>query len=464
MLAQSARKGYFHKNLSSICHILETSKPGDVIRVKGWVKSLRDQKENVFVDVSDGSTDRKLQILVPKKSKPGGLATGASIVASGRVTLSPKGQIELSARDISVCGECVVSDGYPFAPRKQYTPEYVRQYLHLRPRTAKFGALLRVRNAATLAVYDHFNREGFINVHTPILTSNDCEGAGEVFKVLPESRSVLRAMLKEGQSDDEVYFDRKSFLTVSGQLHLEAAAHGLSRVYTFGPTFRAENSRSRLHLSEFYMLEAEVAFVDELRAVMECVEKLVKSVTQAVLDKSMEDVERCREKKESSASFSWLDKTFPVMTYREAVGILNDHRDKFREDFSSSKGLGKEHELFLVQHCGGVPTFVIDWPQEMKPFYARANGDGTVAALDLLGPNVGEVAGGSLRENDHVRLGEKLPKNNSHLEWYLELRKFGSVPTGGFGLGFERYLQLILGTSNIKDVIPFPRWPHNCTL
>ncbi|XP_063927886.1 asparaginyl-tRNA synthetase [Zophobas morio] len=448
------------KCLSSVSHILGTHKTGDVVTVKGWIKSLRNQKEHIFVDLSDGSTDRKLQICVSKHSGHN-LTTGASIIVSGPLSLSPKGQLELSANNIEVCGKCVVTEGYPFAPRKHYTPEYIRQYLHFRPRTNKFSALLRVRNAATLAIYNHFDSEGFVNVHTPILTSNDCEGAGEVFRVLPESANLVKSMMKEGQSEDEVYFNRKAFLTVSGQLHLEAAAHGLSKVYTFGPTFRAENSRSRLHLSEFYMVEAEVAFVDKLEDVTGCVETLIKKVTTEVVNKAGEDVERCQDVKQGC---TWVDKKFPVVAYKEAVDILDKNRDKFKEKVHPREGLGKEHELFLVEYCGNVPVFVVEWPKEMKPFYMRESEAGLVSAFDLLGPNVGEIVGGSLRENDYDKLRKKIPEENSHLEWYLELRKFGSVPTGGFGLGFERYLQSLLGIGNIKDAIPFPRWPHNCSL
>ncbi|EFA01641.1 asparaginyl-tRNA synthetase [Tribolium castaneum] len=455
------RRNILNKNFSSISQILDKSGVGDVITVKGWIKSLRDQKEHVFFDVSDGSTAKKLQILLPKKSKPEDLSTGASVVVSGPLTLSPKGQLELTANSIEVCGKCVVSEGYPFAPRKQYAAEYIRQYLHFRPRTHKFGALLRLRNAATLAIYNHFNSEGFVNVHTPVLTSNDCEGAGEVFKVVPDNKKLIKSMAKESQAEDEVYFNQKSFLTVSGQLHLEAVAHGLSKVYTFGPTFRAENSKSRLHLSEFYMLEGEIAFVEKLDGLMTCIEQLIKQVTKKLVNDSIEDIEKCQEKK---VSFDWLDKSFPVVTYKEAVTILSQNKDKFSENFDSKDGFGKEHEMFLVEYFGKVPTFVIDWPKDMKPFYMKDNGDGTVAALDLLGPNVGEVVGGSLRENNYEKLLEKIPNSNGHLDWYLDLRKFGSVPTGGFGLGFERYLQLILGISNIKDTIPFPRWPHNCSL
>ncbi|GLV35193.1 Asparaginyl-tRNA synthetase mitochondrial [Carabus blaptoides fortunei] len=358
----------------------------------------------------------------------------------------------------------LATDGYPFAPRKSYPPEYIRKYLHLRARTKKFASVLRVRDAATKAVHDYFNSEGYFNIHTPILTSNDCEGAGEVFSVRPENKSLLKDMIKDGVSEDEAYFDSKIYLTVSGQLHLEAMAHGLEKVYTFGPTFRAENSKSRLHLSEFYMIEAETAFISELGDVMTVIEKLVKYVTESVANKCADDIVCVSES--ANVNLSWLNKPFVTLTYDEALSILDKNLNKLSSGVNKEEGLAKEHEIFLVNHCGNVPTFVINWPKQIKPFYMKQCSDDAskVAALDLLAPNVGEIAGGSLRENEYNFLKNKLPCRNSELDWYLELRKFGSVPTGGFGMGFERYLQLILQMNNIKDTIPFPRWPHNCSL
>lgn len=390
------------------------------------------------------------------------MSTGCSVITKGTLTTSPRGQLELKAENLSVCGKCVVSDGYPFAPRKQYTPEYIRQYLQFRPRTNKFGSLLRVRNAAAFAINDFFNKTGFTLIHTPILTANDCEGAGEVFKVIPDNAELIKSMKREDLSPDETYFNNKVFLTVSGQLHLEAAVYGLSKVYTFGPTFRAENARSRLHLSEFYMVEAELAFCDKLDNIIEVIEDLIKNVTKYVLNRSLNDVENCRE---TDVNFDWLDKKFPILTFKEAANIVKDHQNELKEKFSENDGFAKEHEIFLTKYCGNIPTFVINWPTEMKPFYMKtlSNNNTKVAALDLLAPGCGEIAGGSLRENNYEILKNRIP-NESHLDWYLDLRKFGGVPTGGFGLGFERYLQFILGIGNIKDIIPFPRWPHNCKL
>lgn len=355
-----------------------------------------------------------------------------------------------------------MTDGYPFLPRKAYDSEYVRQYLHLRGRTNKFAALLRLRSATTLAIHQYFNSEGYVNIHTPILTSNDSEGAGEIFTVQPENKNLLKEMVKDKQALEEAYFDGKAFLTVSGQLHLEAMAHGLSKVYTFGPTFRAENSKSRLHLSEFYMLEAEISFVDRIEQLTEAVERLIKNVSEMVINAAEEDLKCCQE---TALDYLWLDKKFPVLTYNECIAILNKHQDKFKTAFNQKTGLGKEHEIFLAEYCGRVPVFVTHWPKLGKPFYMKESKSepDRVLALDLLAPNVGEIVGGSLREDNYGKLKAKIP-SGSNLDWYLELRKFGGVATAGYGLGFERYLQFITGINNIKDTIPFPRWPHNCRL
>lgn len=257
-----------------------------------------------------------------------------------------------------------MNDNYPFLPRKNYESEYVRQFLHLRHQTRKFSSLLRVRSNAAYCFHEFFKKEDFIQVNTPILTSNDCEGAGEVFVVRPENEKVLKSMAKEKQHSDEVYFNCKAFLSVSGQLHLEALANGLSKVYTFGPIFRAENSRSRLHLSEFYMLEAEIAFINKLEQLTNEVEKLIKNVTQNILNNTQEDLKSCQE---NDVDFSWIDKKFPIIKYDECVEILKNKTDNFNE----KSGITKQHELLLCEHCGNVPVFVVDWPKGGKPFYMK---------------------------------------------------------------------------------------------
>ncbi|KAK4887586.1 hypothetical protein RN001_003857 [Aquatica leii] len=443
---------YSSSKILPISNVLKNCVLGDKIQIKGWVKSLRKMKETAFLDINDGSCRQNLQVVLPIEQLKL-LSTGSSVIAKGTLTKTPRGQLELNSHLVEVYGDSNLNDGYPFAPKKTYSPVYLRQCLQFRLRDTKFASFLRVRDAAFLAVHNYFCKNGYINVHTPILTSNDCEGAGEIFSVVPDNKNMLKRMNTDHIADDETYFDSKVFLTVSGQLHLEAAAHSLSKVYSFGPTFRAENSKSRLHLSEFYMIEAECAFMDDLEQLMDMIENLIKTVTNEILYAKDDDIDKF---KEGQLDFSWLSKEFAVLTYKEATTLLSNSSN-FK--FIPNSSLNKEHEHFLVKHCGNVPTFVINWPKALKPFYAKEQEDSHVAALDLLVPNVGELVGGSLRENDYELLKNKLPSNA--LDWYLDLRKFGGVPTGGFGLGFERYLQFVLGIGNIKDAIPFPRWPHN---
>ncbi|XP_011880114.1 PREDICTED: probable asparagine--tRNA ligase, mitochondrial [Vollenhovia emeryi] len=441
---------------------------GKPAKVQGWVRALRKMKDNVFVDISDGSTCEMLQVVMPKALRPDELRYGSSVSVEGDLAVAPSGQVELRATGVRVLGACsVAEDGYPFAPRKKYDPDYVRQYPHLRPRTRGFASLLRLRDLAGAAIVDHLRDRGFISVHTPMLTSNDCEGAGEVFVVRPQSKEILESMRKErdneekeGQSEDEVYFGTTAFLTVSGQLHLEAVARALTKVYTFGPTFRAENSKSRLHLSEFYMLEAELAFITRIEELIEEVELLVARVTERMIEKGAQELRAI-----DAPEPRWLNKPFARVTYDDAFNVLNHHADRLQRTAKYGEAFSKEHELFLVQHNDGVPVFVVNWPKTNKPFYMKECEDDAskVAALDLLAPNVGELVGGSMREDDYGKLQLKLPPTGN-LSWYLDLRRYGNVPTGGFGMGFDRFLQSVLGIGNIKDTVPFPRWPHNCNL
>ncbi|XP_049864718.1 probable asparagine--tRNA ligase, mitochondrial isoform X2 [Schistocerca gregaria] len=382
-------KNYIH-NISRISDVL-TSKPIDCsVTVQGWVKGLRKMKDLTFVDINDGSCVKRLQILIPTRDKPNQLAFGASVRASGLLKTNSKGDLELSASHIQVIGPCVFTDGYPFAARKSYPPDYVRQFLHLRSRTTTFGALLRMRGAVSHTVHKYFNKLGFLYIHTPILTANDCEGAGEVFLVMPESKKLREEMSKSGCSEEEAYFDSKVFLTVSGQLHLEAVLRGIGNVYCFGPTFRAENSRSGRHLSEFYMIEAELAFSDNLDDVSAVAEGIVRASAECLLAEHPDDVE--------------------LLAGKERCRVLE------------------------------------------------------VESLELLAPVVGELVGGSIREDNPDVLQEKLLNLGlqESLAWYLDIRRFGSIPSGGFGLGFERLLQTLLDVHNIRDTVPFPRWPHNC--
>lgn len=428
---------------------------------QGWIKALRKMKENIFVDINDGSSKNNLQIVVRKDLKTDEVNFGASIEATGVLGTTPKGQLELCAESIKVIGPCPITEEYPFIPRQSYPPEYIRQHLHLRSRVSSFNSMMRIRNSATKYLNDFLFDERYLQVHTPILTSNDCEGAGEVFRVQPESESLLKHMTRDGIPLESGYFDKKVFLTVSGQLHLEAMAHGLGNVYTFGPTFRAENSKSQLHLSEFYMLELEQCFVGTIEDVTGTVERMMKRVTNEILAKHLGDLESCSGTKGDGRAirFDWLDKKFPMISYENAITILRDNQTELKNKVNEADGLIKEHELFLVRYFG-MPIFVVDWPSALKPFYMREKSNGLVEAFDFLVPHVGELAGGSVREDNYARLKSKLPKDN--LGWYLELRKFGGCTTGGFGMGFERYLQFLTGIVNIKDVIPYPRWAHHC--
>ncbi|CAD0203464.1 unnamed protein product [Chrysodeixis includens] len=422
----------------------------------GWIKNLRKQKGLIFADVSDGSCAQKLQIVIPKNLTSDSLTYGSSVHITGKLSKSPRGQLELVADDVKVLGTCVVLDGYPFNPRTPHPPEYGRQFLHLRPRTNYTSAVLRVRSAVTKHIYDYFAAHNYTNIHTPILTSNDCEGAGEVFKIQPDSEETVKAMMQEGKDKDSVYFGTKTFLTVSGQLQLEAVCRGMGNVYTFGPTFRAENSRSRLHLSEFYMLEAELAFCETLQHLQAAIEDLMKYVFIQTWNSNEADLFLID--KENKPPL-WLDKEFVTLTYDEAKQILEKKGSLFTEE-----GINKEQELTLVEHCNGLPVFVVKWPKAMKSFYMKECSEDSkkVDALDLLTPITGEVIGGSLREDNYDKLKSKLPSDR--LNWYLELRKFGNIPTGGYGMGLERLLQVLCNVNNIKDTLPFPRWPHNCSM
>lgn len=419
-------------------------------------------KENLFVDVNDGSCCNNVQIVV-NKDQIKSVNFGSSVEASGTVALTPREQLEIKANDFRILGDCPPLEGFPFAARHSYPPEYIREHLQFRSRVSSFNSMLRVRNRAQLIINQFLNDENFIRIDSPILTANDCEGGGETFLVRPDNYVLLKEMQKEGVALEEAFFDHKIFLTVSGQLHLEAMAHGAGDCYTFGPTFRAENAKSPVHLSEFYMLEVEQCFVPNLLTHLQFVEKFINEVTGRLLDESPEDIANCqKQNKTKTVDLDWVGKRIPVLSYKEASEIVKKNKDQLKVPFKFEEGLAKDHELFLCKHLKG-PVFVVDWPNEMKPFYMRENPEssGLTDAYDLLVPNIGELIGGSMREDNYEKLKGKLPEG---LDWYADLRKYGGIPTAGFGLGFERYLQMILNVHNIRDVIPYPRYPHSCTV
>ncbi|XP_011197913.2 probable asparagine--tRNA ligase, mitochondrial [Bactrocera dorsalis] len=444
--------------------ITNTAKPGDRLDVRGWIKNIRRLKKNIFFDLNDGSTVRRFQVVIPKTTDTKDISVGSNISASGCIQLAPNGQLELHAEHVKVIADGHITD-YPFTPRQQHPPEYVREHLHLRARVDYIAAQMRLRHRALKAIHDYMDELHFVQITTSVLTTNDCEGAGEIFRVQPDSDVLLKEMARPNIPTEHSYFDKKVFLSVSGQLHLEAMSHGLGNTYTLTPAFRAENSKSPLHLSEFYMFEAELAFMQDISSLTSFIEKMIKNVTLRIIESARDDLKFCQEKALGSAfELPWLKAAWITLTYDEALDILIANKEKFKTALKPNEGFSKEQELFLANHCG-TPVFVVDWPSDQKPFYMKVvqTKPDRVHALDLLMPEVGELCGGSLRENDEMRLRSH-PRLPQDLEWYLELRKFGGVPTGGFGLGFERYLQLLTGVKNIRDVIPFPRYPHSCQM
>ncbi|NWY53434.1 SYNM protein, partial [Chionis minor] len=430
----------------------------------GWVHSVRSQKEVLFLHINDGSSLESLQVVADPSLENRDLTFGSAVEVQGELVKSPHKMqnMELKAESIRVVGPCDTW-AFPLKMKKRHPLEYVRQFPHLRCRSNTLASLLRIRSEATAAIHSFFQDNGYVHIHTPIITSNDCEGAGELFQIEVSWASE--------SAEKTHFFNVPAFLTVSGQLHLEVMAGAFTHVFTFGPTFRAENSQSRRHLAEFYMVEAELAFTESLQDVMQVMEDLFKTATSIVLSRCPRDVELFHKYvAPAQKGFFFSFNSSCRISYSEAVEILKQASQTFTFKPEWGCDLQTEHEKYLVKHCGDVPVFVINYPYDLKPFYMRDNEDGpqhTVAAVDLLVPGIGELCGGSLRE-------ERLPFLQSRLQrygkptgasvQYLDLRKFGSVPHGGFGMGFERYLQYILGVDNIKDVIPFPRFSHSCLL
>ncbi|NXK33597.1 SYNM protein, partial [Piprites chloris] len=442
---------------------LGAREPADAVRVQGWVRSVRSQKDVLFLHINDGSSLEHLQVVADPSLENRDLTFGSAVEVQGKLVKSPHRMqnMELQAETIRVVGPCDIWS-FPLKMKERHPLEYVRQFPHLRCRNNTLGSLLRIRSEATAAIHSFFQDNGYVHIHTPIITSNDCEGAGELFQI-GASNEVRESAGKTH------FFNVPAFLTVSGQLHLEVMAGAFTHVFTFGPTFRAENSQSRRHLAEFYMVEAELSFTESLQDIMQVMEDLFKTVTSTVLSKCPHDVELFHKYVAPAQKTFFFYYSSCRISYSEAVEILKQASQTFTFKPEWGCDLQTEHEKYLVKHCGEVPVFVINYPYDLKPFYMRDNEDGpqhTVAAVDLLVPGIGELCGGSLRE-------ERLPFLESRLQrlgladayqWYLDLRKFGSVPHGGFGMGFERYLQYILGVDNIKDVIPFPRFSHSCLL
>ncbi|XP_061484956.1 probable asparagine--tRNA ligase, mitochondrial [Rhineura floridana] len=453
--------------LLRVREVLDVQDPmGHDIKVQGWVRSIRSQKEVLFIHMNDGSSLENLQVVADPRLEPRDLTFGSSVEVQGKLikSLHKRQNVELAAENIRVVGPCDVLE-FPLKYKTRHPLEYLRQFPHVRCRTNSLGALLRIRSEATAAIHSYFKDNGYMHIHTPIITSNDCEGAGETFQVEPANEA------REPRENPH-FFDIPAFLTVSGQLHLEAMAGAFTKVFTFGPTFRADNSQSRRHLAEFYMVEAELSFVESLQDIMQAMEDHFKKVTEMVLSGCPHDAELFHKHVapgQEAKLERMLKNQFITMSYTEAIEVLKQARQVFTYRPEWGLDLQSEHERYLAQHCGEIPVFVFNYPYDLKPFYMRDNEDGpchTVAAFDLLVPGVGELCGGSLREDRPDFLQSRLQRLGLEdtYQWYIDLRRFGSTPHGGFGMGFERYLRCILGVENIKDVIPFPRFPHSCVL
>jgi asparaginyl-tRNA synthetase len=453
-----------------IAEIIAAENIGARYTVMGWVRTRRDSKGGFsFIEINDGSSLAGMQIIADQELANYGseilkLQTGCSIKTVGILAASPgKGQkMELKAEEIEVLG-WADPDIYPLQ-KKRHSFEFLRTIAHLRPRTNTFGAVARVRNAMAHAIHTFFQERGFIYLHTPIITGSDCEGAGEMFKVT--TFDLNRAPEKEGNIDfTKDFFGGQANLTVSGQLEAEIYALAMGDVYTFGPTFRAENSNTSRHLAEFWMVEPEMAFCDLEENAALAIEFL-KQIFASVLDNCMEDMEffnRFIDNTLLKTLETLVSHDFEILTYTEGVDILKKAEQKFEFPVEWGCDLQSEHERYLCEKVFKGPVVLIDYPKEIKAFYMKMNQDGkTVRAMDVLVPKIGEIIGGSQREDDHDVLYERIKEaglNTDDYWWYLDLRKFGSVPHSGFGLGFERLIQFVTGLSNIRDVIPFPRTP-----
>ncbi len=450
-----------------IKQILTMPGNGDSITVEGWIRTKRDSKGVTFLEINDGSTLKNLQVVIEEKlpdyqSLVKDLTTGSSVTVRGKLIESPgKGQaVEVVASEITILG--TASPEEYALQKKHHTFEFLREIAHLRPRSNSFGAVARVRSAMSFAIHTFFQERGFVYVHTPIITGSDCEGAGEMFQVT--TLPLDRVPLNDGNVDfSQDFFGKKAALTVSGQLEGETYACALKNIYTFGPTFRAENSNTSRHLAEFWMIEPEMAFCD-IHGNMDTAEEFLKFIFRYVLDKCPDDMEFF----DSRISKGLIDNLqhiinsqFKRITYTEAVDNLVRAKADFEFPVEWGIDLQSEHEKFLTEQVYRLPVIITDYPKQIKAFYMKVNDDNrTVRAMDILVPRLGEIVGGSEREADFTRLKNRIVEcglNPDDYWWYLDLRRFGTVPHAGFGLGFERVIQFVTGMQNIRDVIPFPR-------
>lgn len=445
------------------------------VTVKGWIRTRRDSKAGIsFLAVHDGSCFDPIQAVVPNSlnnyDEVTSLTAGCSVSVTGVLVQSAgQGQsYEIQANSVTVLGWVENPDSYPMAA-KRHSIEYLREHAHLRPRTNMIGAVTRVRNCLAQAIHRFYHEQGFLWISTPIITASDCEGAGEMFRVSTLDMQNL-PLTDKGEVDySEDFFGKEAFLTVSGQLNGETYASAMSKIYTFGPTFRAENSNTSRHLAEFWMVEPELAFAD-LEDIAKLAESMLKYVFKAVLEERRDDMEFFAQRVEKTAITrleEFVEKDFAQVDYTEAVEILKACGKKFEYAVEWGVDLQSEHERYLAEEHFKAPVVIKNYPRDIKAFYMRQNEDGkTVAAMDIVAPGIGEIIGGSQREERLDILDARLDEmglNKDDYSWYRDLRKYGTVPHSGFGLGFERLVAYVTGMSNVRDVIAFPRTKGSAT-
>ena len=439
--------------------------------IYGWVRTNRAQSQFGFLNVNDGSTILNLQIVYSKDNienfeEVSKFRVGMSVMVEGDIILTPdaKQPLEMHATKVVMLGDC--PEDYPIQP-KRHTPEFLREYAHLRPRTNKFNAVFRIRSVAAMAIHSYFQSNGYLYVHTPLITCADCEGSDQMFKITTfDMNNVPKTEDKKADFSKDL-FGKQAYITGSGQLQGETFAMAFSDIYTFGPTFRTENSNTKTHANEFWMIEPEMAFCD-LEGLMDIEEEMLKYVVKYVLDNAADEINFCDqfiEKGLKAKLETLLSSHFTRITHHDVVDLLLSSGQKWEFKPSYEDDIAKEHEKFLTDHFNG-PVFVTDWPKDIKAWYMKVNPDNkTVAAVDLLVPGSGELMGGFQREENLDVLIDKMEKMNidrSQIEWYLDTRRYGGNIHSGFGMGFERLIMYLTGVDNIRDVIPYPRTPKNC--
>lgn len=437
------------------------------VTLEGWIRNHRKQKEFGFIDLSDGTCFKTVQLVYDKDLKDfetiQKFHIGSALLVKGKIVESAGKEqaFEIKVEEATLLGDC--PEDYPMQP-KRHSREFLREQAYLRPRTNLFQAVFRIRSLAAYAIHNYFQERGYIYVNSPLITANDGEGAGEMFQVTTLDLEKLKGGVVDYSKD---FYGKKVGLTVTGQLEAEAFAMAFKKTYTFGPTFRAENSNTKTHASEFWMIEPEIAFCD-LEELMNIEEDMLKHIVKYVLDKGkveMEFLDKFVEKGLIQKLTKLVNSKFTRVTHEEVIKILKDSKKKFEFEPEYGEDIAKEHEKYITEYFDG-PVFITDWPRDIKAFYMKQNEDGkTVAAVDLEVPGAGELMGGSQREEDYDKLVNRMKEmgiSQNGLEWYLNLRKYGSCVHSGFGMGFERLLIYLTGVDNIRDVIPFPRTPGNC--